>query len=113
MMEGFQTWLMVSRYLATRPGDAERGPLVRLHPSDARKRLLEGGERVWVCGPGHPGNRAGRDRSRGEARLRRWSQHPQPRLGEILAEPTRKMGLSTTAIHGGETRPTPDRKGLV
>jgi cystathionine beta-lyase/cystathionine gamma-synthase len=24
-----------------------------------------------------------------------------------LAEPTRKMGLSTTAIHGGETRPTP------
>jgi cystathionine beta-lyase len=24
-----------------------------------------------------------------------------------LAEPTRKMGISTTAIHGGETRPTP------
>ncbi len=24
-----------------------------------------------------------------------------------MAEPTRKMGLSTTAIHGGETRPTP------
>ena len=51
MMEGFQPWLMVSRYLATRPGDPDRGPLVRLHPSDARKRLLEDGELVWVYGP--------------------------------------------------------------
>jgi anaerobic selenocysteine-containing dehydrogenase len=51
MMEGFQPWLMVSRYLATRPGDPERGPLVKLHPSDARTRLLEDGELVWVYGP--------------------------------------------------------------
>ncbi|PYO10412.1 MAG: hypothetical protein DMD30_02960 [Gemmatimonadetes bacterium] len=51
MMEGFQPWLMVSQYIATRSGDADRGPLVRLHPSEARKRLLEDGELVWVYGP--------------------------------------------------------------
>ena len=51
MMEGFQPWLLVARYIATRSGDTERGPLVRLHPSDARKRLLEDGELVWVYGP--------------------------------------------------------------
>ena len=50
-MEGFQPWLMVSQYIATRAGDAERGPLVRLHPSEARKRTLEDGELVWVYGP--------------------------------------------------------------
>ncbi len=51
MMEGFQPWLLVAQYIATRSGDTERGPLVRLHPSDARKRLLEDGELVWVYGP--------------------------------------------------------------
>ena len=51
MMEGFQPWLMVSQYIATRTGDVERGPLVRLHPTDARRRLLEDGELVWVYGP--------------------------------------------------------------
>lgn len=51
MMEGFQPWLMVSTYIATRTGDPERGPLVRLHPTDARRRLLEDGELVWVYGP--------------------------------------------------------------
>lgn len=48
--EGFQPWLFVAQYIATRSGDDERGPLVRLHPSDARKRLLEDGELVWVYG---------------------------------------------------------------
>ncbi len=42
---------MVAQYIATRAGDPERGPLVRLHPSDALKRLLEDGELVWVYGP--------------------------------------------------------------
>jgi anaerobic selenocysteine-containing dehydrogenase len=42
---------MVTRYIATRAGDTERGPRVRLHPSDALKRLLENGELVWVYGP--------------------------------------------------------------
>jgi anaerobic selenocysteine-containing dehydrogenase len=42
---------MVAKYISTRSGDPERGPLVRLHPSDALKRLLEDGELVWVYGP--------------------------------------------------------------
>jgi anaerobic selenocysteine-containing dehydrogenase len=50
-MEGFQPWLLVTDYISTRSGDAERGPLVRLHPTEARKRLLEDGELVWVYGP--------------------------------------------------------------
>jgi hypothetical protein len=49
-MEGFQPWLFVARFISTRPGDADRGPLVRLHSSDARKRLLEDGELAWVYG---------------------------------------------------------------
>ena len=51
MMEGFQPWLLVTDYISTRSGDAERGPAVRLHPTEARKRLLEDGELVWVYGP--------------------------------------------------------------
>jgi anaerobic selenocysteine-containing dehydrogenase len=51
MMEGFQPWLMVAKYLATRAGDADRGPQVKLHPTDARQRLLQDGELVWVYGP--------------------------------------------------------------
>ncbi len=49
-MEGFQPWLFVTRFISTRPGETDRGPLVRLHPSDARRRLLEDGELVWVYG---------------------------------------------------------------
>ncbi|MFL5600459.1 MAG: molybdopterin dinucleotide binding domain-containing protein [Gemmatimonadaceae bacterium] len=41
----------MSEYIATRSGDAERGPLIRMHPSEARKRLVEDGELVWVYGP--------------------------------------------------------------
>jgi len=43
--------LLVSQYIATRAGDAERGPLVRLHPTESRRRLVEDGELVWVYGP--------------------------------------------------------------
>ena len=50
-MEGFQPWLMITQYISTRPGDPERGPLVRLHPSEARKRVMQAGELVWVYGP--------------------------------------------------------------
>lgn len=49
-MQGFQPWLFVARFIATRAGESDRGPLVRLHPSDASKRLLEDGELVWVYG---------------------------------------------------------------
>ncbi|HEX2600810.1 MAG TPA: molybdopterin dinucleotide binding domain-containing protein [Gemmatimonadaceae bacterium] len=51
MMEGFQPWLLVTDYISTRSGDTDRGPLVKLHPTEARKRLLEDGELVWVYGP--------------------------------------------------------------
>ena len=49
--ESTQPGLLVARYIATRTGDPERGPLVRLHPSDALNRLVEDGELVWVYGP--------------------------------------------------------------
>jgi anaerobic selenocysteine-containing dehydrogenase len=43
--------LRVGRLIATKPGDAERGPMVTLHPSDAAERLLNEGELAWVYGP--------------------------------------------------------------
>ena len=43
--------MQVVAFIATRRGDAERGPLVRIHPDDARLRLIEDGELVWVYGP--------------------------------------------------------------
>jgi anaerobic selenocysteine-containing dehydrogenase len=51
MIRDLRPGLLVSRYIATRPGDADRGPLVRLHPAEARKRLVEDGELVWIYGP--------------------------------------------------------------
>ncbi len=43
--------LQVVGFIATRKGDAERGPLVRIRTDDARKRLIDAGELVWVYGP--------------------------------------------------------------
>jgi anaerobic selenocysteine-containing dehydrogenase len=43
--------LRVERLIATRSGDAERGPMVTLHPDDAKDRLLNEGELAWVYGP--------------------------------------------------------------
>ena len=51
MISDLRPGLMVSHYIATRSGDVERGPLIRLHPSEARKRLVEDGELVCVYGP--------------------------------------------------------------
>ena len=51
MIEELRPWLLISQYIATKVGDAERGPMIRLHPSEARKRLVEDGELVWVYGP--------------------------------------------------------------
>ena len=42
--------LLVVRHIATRRGDAERGPKIWLHPDDARVRLLVDGELAWVRG---------------------------------------------------------------
>src|SRR6478735_4834304 len=43
--------LRVASLLATKRGDAERGPMVVMHPTDARARLLTDGELAWVYGP--------------------------------------------------------------
>jgi anaerobic selenocysteine-containing dehydrogenase len=38
-------------YIATRRGDADRGPMVWISPTDAKIRLLQQGELAWVEGP--------------------------------------------------------------
>jgi anaerobic selenocysteine-containing dehydrogenase len=43
--------LRVSRLIATRKGDKERGPAVFMFPDDAKERLLNDGELAWVYGP--------------------------------------------------------------
>ena len=43
--------LRVADFIATRPGDDDRGPAVFMHPDDARARLLTDGELAWVYGP--------------------------------------------------------------
>lgn len=48
---GFDPELRVVGYVATHASDAERGPQIRLHPADARRRALTDGELVWVRGP--------------------------------------------------------------
>ena len=48
---GYSPPLQVMGYVATRAGDTDRGPLVRMRPDDAAKRLLNDGELAWVYGP--------------------------------------------------------------
>ena len=43
--------LRVIEYISTKRGDAERGPMIRISPADARIRLLTDGELAWVQGP--------------------------------------------------------------
>ena len=43
--------LFVVEYVSTKKGDAERGPLVKMRSSEARIRLIQDGELVWVMGP--------------------------------------------------------------
>ncbi|HMC54038.1 MAG TPA: hypothetical protein VKH19_02610 [Gemmatimonadaceae bacterium] len=43
--------LRVERLVATRKGDADRGPAVYMNPADARERLLNEGELAWIYGP--------------------------------------------------------------
>ena len=43
--------LQVISLIATRPGDPERGPMVRMRGDEARRRLLLDGELAWVYGP--------------------------------------------------------------
>ena len=51
MSSGYFPPLQVVEFTATRRGDAERGPLVRMNGNEARLRLLDDGELVWVKGP--------------------------------------------------------------
>ena len=51
MSSGYFPPLQVVEFTATRRGDAERGPLVRMNANEARVRLLDDGELVWVKGP--------------------------------------------------------------
>jgi anaerobic selenocysteine-containing dehydrogenase len=43
--------LQVVAFWATRRGDPERGPLVRMRPDDAAERLLNEGDVAWIHGP--------------------------------------------------------------
>ena len=43
--------LRVAELVATKPGDEQRGPMVLMHPTDAKSRLLTDGELAWVYGP--------------------------------------------------------------
>lgn len=49
--DGYAPPLQIVRFLATRRGDAERGPLILMNADEARLRLLDQGELVWVYGP--------------------------------------------------------------
>lgn len=49
--ERFNTPLQVVGFQGTRKGDPDRGPEVRMNANEARQRLLEDGELVWVHGP--------------------------------------------------------------
>lgn len=51
MKAGFQPPLRVAGFIATRRGDAERGPMIRMSAQEARLRLLQDGELAWVHGP--------------------------------------------------------------
>lgn len=51
MFTGFAPPLQVVGYEATRRGDDDRGPRVRMRPDDAIVRLLSDGELVRVVGP--------------------------------------------------------------
>lgn len=43
--------LRVASFVGTRVSDEDRGPQVRIHPEDAKARLLQDGELAWIYGP--------------------------------------------------------------
>ena len=43
--------LQVVGFVGTRVSDAERGPLILLNTEEARQRMINDGELVWVYGP--------------------------------------------------------------
>ena len=51
MSQVYNPPLQVVGFIATRSGDEERGPQVRVRSEDARLRGLVEGELVWIYGP--------------------------------------------------------------
>jgi anaerobic selenocysteine-containing dehydrogenase len=49
--ERYNPPLSVVGFVATRGSDVERGPQIRMRGEDARLRLLQDGELVWLYGP--------------------------------------------------------------
>lgn len=47
----FQPQLLIVEYVSTKKGEPDRGPMVRINQSEARIRLVDDGELVWVAGP--------------------------------------------------------------
>jgi anaerobic selenocysteine-containing dehydrogenase len=47
----FDRPLQIIRYIATRSGDADRGPCVWINGEEARRRIMLDGELVWIYGP--------------------------------------------------------------
>ena len=43
--------LQVVAFVATRAGDEDRGPQIRINAEEARFRLILDGELVWIYGP--------------------------------------------------------------
>lgn len=48
---GYNPPLQITGFVATRSGDAERGPAIWMRGDEARMRMLVDGELVWVYGP--------------------------------------------------------------
>ena len=49
--EGYTPPLQVVGFVATRKGDEDRGPVIFMNSDEARLRLMQDGELVWVYGP--------------------------------------------------------------
>ena len=49
--ERYNPPLSVVGFVATRANETERGPLISMRGEDARLRLLQDGELVWLYGP--------------------------------------------------------------
>ena len=99
--------LRVGGFLATKRGDDSRGPLVRMHPDDARDRLLTDGELAWVYGP-----------RRHELATVRFDATKLPPLkdGRARSFVLRTRGYckdtSPTTVTGGDVGPLPFRAML-
>ena len=51
MSQVYNPPLQVVGFIGTRSGDEDRGPQIRLNAEEARFRLIQDGELVWIYGP--------------------------------------------------------------